>query len=110
MFLVELSNNTIDNEIKELNKKKERKHIALQDSTAALEKDSERLIEFIEDDNMKTKRKQKDAELATEERRLAEARINALDIQIQNKKSDIDKNEDMLKALQDHKDFLFGIF
>jgi len=33
-----------------------------------------------------------------------------LDLQISNKKSEIDKNEDMLKALQDHKDFLFGIF
>ena len=110
MFLVELSNNTIDNEIKDLELKKNRKHYALQDSTAALEKDSERLIEFIEDDNMKTKRKQKDAEMAAEKRRAAEQQINALDNQIQNKKSEIDKNEDMLKALQDHKDFLFGIF
>jgi hypothetical protein len=73
MFLVELSNNTIDNEIKDLELKKNRKHYALQDSTAALEKDSERLIEFIEDDNMKTKRKQKDAEMAAEKRRIAEA-------------------------------------
>lgn len=57
MFLVELSNNTIENEIKDLELKKNRKAIALQDATSALEKDSERLIEFIEDDNMKTKRK-----------------------------------------------------
>lgn len=82
MFLVELSNNTIDNEINDLELKKNRKHYALQESTAALEKDSERLIEFIEDDNMKTKRKQKDAELAAEKRRIAEAQINQLDIQI----------------------------
>lgn len=80
--MVELSNNTIDNEIKDLELKKTRKSYALQDSTDALEKDSERLIEFIEDDNMKTKRKQKDAEMAAEKRRAAEAQINALDIQI----------------------------
>lgn len=57
MFLVELSNNTINNEILDLEEKKKRKDFALKDSTNALEKDSERLIEFIEDDNMKTKRK-----------------------------------------------------
>ena len=72
MFLVELSNNTIENEIKDLELKKNRKAIALQDATSALEKDSERLIEFIEDDNMKTKRKQKEAEMAAENRRAAE--------------------------------------
>lgn len=72
MFLVELSNNTIENEIKDLELKKSRKAHALQDATSALEKDSERLIEFIEDDNMKTKRKQKDAEMAAERRRAAE--------------------------------------
>ena len=57
-------------------KKKERKSIALQDSTSALEKDSERLIEFIEDDNMKTKKKMQDAEKAADARRNAEAQIN----------------------------------
>ena len=76
MFLVELSNNTIKTEILDLEKKKERKSIALQDSTAALEKDSERLIEFIEDDNMKTKKKMQDAEKAADARRNAEAQIN----------------------------------
>lgn len=76
MFLVELSNNTINTEIQDLEKKKERKSIALQDSTAALEKDSERLIEFIEDDNMKTKKKMQEAEKAAEERRKAEAEIS----------------------------------
>ena len=110
MFLVELSNNTIENEIKDLELKKSRKEAALDEASKALEKDGERLIEFIEDDNMKTKRKQKDAEMAAEKRRAAESQINALDLQISNKKSEIDKNEDMLKALQDHKDFLFGIF
>jgi len=57
MFLVQLANNTIDNEIKDLELKKNRKHYALQDSSLALEKDSEKLMNFIEEDNMKTKKK-----------------------------------------------------
>ena len=73
MFLVELSNNTIENEIKDLELKKSRKEAALDEASKALEKDGERLIEFIEDDNMKTKRKQKDAEMAAEKRRAAES-------------------------------------
>lgn len=72
MFLVQLANNTIENEIKDLELKKNRKHYALQDSSLALEKDSEKLMNFIEEDNMKTKRKQKDAELATDKRKAAE--------------------------------------
>lgn len=76
MFLVELSNNTISNEINDLDLKTSRKAFALGDSTNALEKDSERLIEFIEDDNMKTKRKQQDAEKAAEKRRAAESQIS----------------------------------
>lgn len=59
---------------------------------------------------MTTKQKQKEAETAAEKRRNAEQKISKLDIQISNKKSEIDKNEDTLKALQDHKEFLFGIF
>jgi len=57
MFLVELANNTIGNEIKDLEIKKTRKNYALQDSKLALEKDSEKLMNFIEEDNMKTKSK-----------------------------------------------------
>ena len=72
MYLVELSNNTIGNEIKDLELKKSRKEAALDEASKALEKDGERLIDFIEDDNMKTKRKQKDAEMAAEKRRAAE--------------------------------------
>ena len=72
MFLVELSNNTIGNEIKDLELKKNRKNLALQEATQALSEDGERLISFIEKDNMTTKQKQKEAETAAEKRRNAE--------------------------------------
>ena len=52
MFLVELSNNTIQEEIKCLDEKNKRKVAALKDASGALENDNAKLIEFIEQDNM----------------------------------------------------------
>lgn len=110
MFLVELSYNTIKEEIKDLDLKKNRKSYALADSSTQLEKDSAKLIQFIESDNMTTSDRNKEAELATTERKQAENKIKGLDVKIQTVKSEIDKNEDQLKALEDHKQFLFHIF
>ena len=45
-----------------------------------------------------------------QERKAAESKINELKAQIQNFKSDIDKNVDALNALEDHKEFLYKIF
>ena len=64
MFLVELSYNTVKDEIKELDLKKNRKAFALKDSSDQLEKDSDKLIKFIETDNRTTSDRNKDAELA----------------------------------------------
>lgn len=110
MFLVELSYNTVKDEIKELDLKKNRKAFALKDSSDQLEKDSDKLIKFIETDNRTTSDRNKDAELATQERKAAEARIKAIDAKIQNVKSEIDKNVDQLSSLEDLKKFLFIIF
>mgnify|MGYP001371428440 FL=1 len=54
MFLVDLSYNTIKEEIKDLDLKKNRKAYALKDSTTQLDKDSAKLIKFIESDNLTT--------------------------------------------------------
>lgn len=54
MFLVELSYNTIKEEIKDLDLKKDRKAYALKDSGNQLQKDSKKLIQFIESDNITT--------------------------------------------------------
>ena len=54
MFLVELSHNTITEEIKDLNSQKKRKSYALKDSGDQLEKDKSKLIKFIETDNKTT--------------------------------------------------------
>jgi len=82
MFLVELSYNTVKDEIKDLELKKNRKAFALKDSSDQLEKDSDKLIKFIETDNRTTSDRNKDAELATQERKAAEARIKNIDAKI----------------------------
>jgi hypothetical protein len=48
MFLVELSYNTIKEEIKELDRKSERKATALKESSNQLENDHIKLMKFIE--------------------------------------------------------------
>lgn len=110
MFLVELSYNTIKDEITELHLKKNRKANALQDSSQHLEKDNEKLIKFIEKDNEDTRHKMEEADKAMHERKACEAEIKYLDAQIQNLTSEIDKNLDMLNALEGHKIFMYRIF
>ena len=110
MFLVDLSYNTIKEEIKDINLKMERKYHALKDSTTQLDKDSAKLIQFIESDNLTTNERTKAAEEAVMERKAAESKINELKSKIQNFRSDIDKNLDALNALEMHKEFLYKIF
>jgi|TARA_B110000305_G_C19374798_1_gene606371 hypothetical protein len=78
MFLVDLSYNTIKEEIKDLDLKKNRKAYALKDSTTQLDKDSAKLIQFIESDNLTTDERRKAAEEAMLERKAAESKINEL--------------------------------
>ena len=108
--MVELSYNTVKDEIKDLDLKKNRKAFALKDSSDQLEKDSDKLIKFIETDNRTTSDRNKDAELAMQERKAAEARIKTFETRIQTVKSEIDKNVDQLSSLEDLKAFLFKIF
>lgn len=59
---------------------------------------------------MTTNNRMKESDLATSERKAAEAKIKKFDTDIQQAKSEIDKNIDVLNALEDHKNFLFKIF
>lgn len=82
MFLVELSYNTIKTEITDLSLKKNRKANALQESSSQLTKDNEKLVNFIEQDTMTTRDRNKDAEQALNERKMAEQKIKNLDSKI----------------------------
>ena len=110
MFLVELSYNTIKTEITDLSLKKNRKANALQESSSQLTKDNEKLVNFIENDTMTMRDRNKEAEQALNNRKQAEGQIKLLDQKIQNVKTDIDKNIELMNALDSHKDFLFKIF
>lgn len=109
MFLVELSHNTIKKEIDELDNKSKRKDIALKDSTIKLENDHVNLMKFIEQDNLTTQDKDKEAEQMQNVRKKKEKKIKKIDTQIQNLKSDIEKNKDVLNALEEHKKFLVAL-
>ena len=97
MFLVELSNNTIQEEIKSLDQKNRRKKYALQDASAALEQDKSKLVEFIEQDNMARQEKMNLAEKAKADKQAADAEIRRLEQLIQSQKSEIDKNMELVK-------------
>ena len=64
MFLVELSHNTIKEEIVDLELKKSAKKEALLDSSNQLDKDNKKLVDFIERDNVGTENLNKEAEAA----------------------------------------------
>jgi chromosome segregation ATPase len=110
MFLVELSYNTVKEEIVDLELKRNAKREALSDSSNQLEKDNKKLVDFIEKDNLDTENINKEADNAAQERKNKELQIRTIDTNIQNVKSEIDKNVDQLNALEKHKSFLFGIF
>lgn len=82
MFLVELSYNTIKEEIADLKIKNDRKANALQDSSAQLIKDNDKLVAFIENDNLTTQDRNKEAELAQIERKAKELQIKQYDTNI----------------------------
>jgi hypothetical protein len=62
MFLVELSYNTIKEEIIDLELKRNAKREALTDSSNQLEKDNKKLVDFIENDNLTTQNDNKAAD------------------------------------------------
>jgi len=75
-----------------------------------MEKDNNKLVKFIEDDNKQTTKVTKEADDAMKERKAIEVKIKTREQKINGIMSDIDKNIDQLSALEDHKKFLFSIF
>lgn len=66
-------------------------------------------MKFVEQDNNCTSEKEKEAEQQLNTRKLKEKDIKELDSEIQNLKSEIEKNKDVLSALEDHKEFLINL-
>lgn len=91
-----MSYNTIKEEITALEKKTTRKREALNESTHTLQKDNDKLVKFIEEDNKRTKDAADLAEKATKERKQLEQKIKAQETKIQSIASEIDKKNDEL--------------
>lgn len=66
-------------------------------------------MKFIENDNITTQEKEKQAENFMKERKDKEAKIKKIEGKIQGLKSDIEKNKDSLALYEDHKKFLVTI-
>lgn len=79
MFTVELSYNTVKEEIEDLETKSKRKDNALKDSINMLENDHILLMKFIEEDNLETQSKDKEAEKLQGIRKQKEAKIKKID-------------------------------
>lgn len=110
MFLVEMAYNTIKEEITALEKKTTRKREAINESQRTLEKDNEKLVTFIDEDNKRTTDAKKEADRAMGDRKKMETKIKDVENKIQALNSEIDKNMGELTDLETHKRFLFDIF
>ena len=129
MFLVQLSHNTIQvllllilscfkqfknnillkKEIELLNTKVENKQQALEKSATQLNEDEKIVRNYVEKDNDVTKSLESQADDQQKDRKKKEEEIKNIDSQIQNLRSEYQKNIDALENLQDHKTFLLKI-
>ena len=66
-------------------------------------------MKFIEQDNITTQEKEREADKMIAVRKKKENKIKKIDSKIQNLRSEIDKNKDVLNALEDHKKFLIAL-
>lgn len=109
MFLVELSFKTVKSEIEELDHKQSRKKTAIETSQAQLEKDGLKLMKFIEKDQIKTSKKEKKAKQAMKDYQTLHDEDKDLDNKINNVRSEISKNKDVLGSLEEHKKFMLAL-
>jgi hypothetical protein len=109
MFLVELSQNVIQQRIQELDLKNQRKARALKDSEVQLQSDDQKLLRFIERDQLQTHEKEKDADRTIGERKGMEQLDKELQMQIVNVRSEIEKQKDVVQGYKELGDFLMGL-
>lgn len=102
MFLAELAYNTVEEEIKDLELKQDRRDESLKMSSDELEKDNIDLIQFIHHDNslkLEKEQKERKEQLKKQER---EDLLKQYDSKIQQVKSEIEKNRDQLNGLKEY--------
>ena len=109
MFLVELSYQTVKQEIEGLDHKQSRKKTAIETSTTQLQADGLKLMKFIDKDQLETSKKEKDAKQAQTECQTLQNENKDLDNKINLTRSEISKNKDSLGSLEDNKKFIMEL-
>lgn len=109
MFRVELSKETLQKEINNLDKKTERRLQALGQSGLELETDRRDLMSFVEKSNNDRKEKEFEEKRLLREKKLKEDKETALNIEIQQYNSEIEKNRDACTYLNELKGFILEL-
>ena len=109
MFRVELSKETLQKEINNLDKKTERRLQALGQSGLELETDRRDLMSFVEKSNNDRKEKEFEEKRLLREKKLKEDKETALNIEIQQYISEIEKNRDACTYLNELKGFILEL-
>lgn len=109
MFLAELAYNTVEEEIKDLELKQNRRDESLEMSQDELEKDNIDLIQFIHHDNSLKLEKEQKERREQQKKQEREDQLKQFDAKIQTVKSEIEKNRDQLNGLKDYQDFIIQL-
>ena len=106
MFLAELAYNTVEQEIKELEERQQRRNESLIDSQKELENDKMDLHQYIARDKQMKEEKEDQEKALVSEKLAKEDKIKQLDQKIAQAKSEIDKHKETLESLESNQNFL----
>ena len=109
MFLAELAYNTVQQEIKELEERQQRRHQSLLDSQKELENDNQDLYKFISNDKQLKEQREEAEKRLQLEKNAKDDEIKKLDQRIAHVKSNIEKHKDTLNNLQSNQEFLLEL-
>ena len=109
MFLAELACNTVNEEIKQLEIKLKRRDNTLLMSKKELSEDNNDLMHFIQNDNTNREQKVQEQRNQEVEKQKKDEEIKKLDAQIQQEKSEIEKNKDALIEQATYQSFVLGL-
>ena len=109
MFLAELAYNTVEQEIKELEEKQQRRNQSLVDSAKELENDKMDLHHYIAQDKALKEDKEEEQKQLEQSKASKEDKIKKLEAEISTVKSTIEKNKEALGNLQENQQFLLNL-
>ena len=109
MFLAELAYDVVDQEIKELEDRQQRRNESLIESRKELENDQTDLHQYIAKDKMVKEEKEEEQKKLEAKKANKDETIKKLDQQILAERSEIEKNKEVLTSLTMYRDFLLSL-